>query len=54
MGEGDRYYLVVSVSDGNTIRYFRKDGYYASYDGGYLDGEVQEVSPVERVVVYYE
>lgn len=53
-GEGDQYWVVVSISDGVTTRYFRKDGWYASYDGGYLDGETLEVKPVEKVVVHYE
>lgn len=53
-GEGDQYWMVVSVSDGETTRYFRKDGWYASYDGGYLDGDVYEVAPKEKVVVFYE
>jgi hypothetical protein len=30
------------------------DGWYASYNGGELDGEVSEVTPVERVVTFYE
>lgn len=53
-GQGDQYWMVISVSDGKTTRHFRKDGWYASYDGGYLDGETYEVKPVERLVTYYE
>lgn len=53
-GEGDQYWLVLSVSDGETTRYFRKDGYYASYDGGYLDGDTSEVKPQEKRVIFYE
>lgn len=53
-GCGEQYWMVVSLSDGKTIRYFRKDGYYASYDGGTLDGEVYEVKPVTREVIFYE
>jgi hypothetical protein len=53
-GGGDQYWMVISVSDGETTRYFRKDGWYASYDGGYLDGETYEVTPKERTVVFYE
>jgi hypothetical protein len=53
-GQGDQYWMVVSVSDGETTRYFRKDGWYASYDGGYLDGDTYEVKPVERLVKFYE
>ncbi len=53
-GEGDQYWVVISISDGTTTRYFRKDGWYASYDGGYLDGETTEVKPQERLVTFYE
>lgn len=54
-GQGDDYWVVVSVSDGLTSRYFRMDGWYASYgNGGELDGEVSEVTPVEKMVVFYE
>jgi hypothetical protein len=53
-GDGDQYWVVISISDGTTTRYFRKDGYYASYDGGYLDGDTREVKPAERLVVFYE
>lgn len=53
-GDGDQYWMVIAVSDSETTRYFRKDGWYASYDGGYLDGETYEVTPQERTVVFYE
>ncbi len=53
-GQGDQYWMVVSVSDGTTTRYFRRDGWYASYDGGYLDGDTYEVRPAERLVTVYE
>src|ERR1044071_3816188 len=38
-GQGDDYWVVLSLSDGINTRYFRKDGWYASYDGGSLDGD---------------
>lgn len=53
-GQGDQYWMVVSLSDGNTTRYFRKDGYYSSYGESDLDGTTYEVQPTERVVVFYE
>jgi hypothetical protein len=53
-GDGDQYWVVISISDGLTTRHFRKDGYYASYDGGYLDGDTSEVKPVEKLVTFYE
>jgi hypothetical protein len=54
-GQGDRYWMVISLSDGTSTRYFRKDGYYSSYgEGGTLDSEVAEVRPIEKAVVFYE
>jgi hypothetical protein len=53
-GQGDTRYVVFSLSDGTNTRYFRKDGYYASYDGSTWDGEFREVTPIDRVVTFYE
>lgn len=53
-GQGDEYWFVLKITDGESVRFFRMDGYYASYDGGYYDGELKEVHPVERVVTFYE
>lgn len=53
-GQGDQFWLVISISDGLTTRYFRRDGWYASYDGGYLDTDTFEVRPAEKTVVVYE
>lgn len=52
-GQGDEYWVVISVSDGKTTRYFRKDGHYASYYGGELDGYTAEVQPKEKVITVY-
>jgi hypothetical protein len=53
-GEGDQYWVVISLSDGETTRYFRRDGWYASYDGGTLDGDTYEVRPQEKTIVVYD
>jgi hypothetical protein len=54
-GEGDQYWMVIALSDGNSTRYFRKDGWYSSYEGGgSLDSEVAEVRPIEKAVIFYE
>jgi hypothetical protein len=53
-GQGDQYWVVISLSDGTSTRYFRRDGWYASYSGGSLDGDTTEVRPAEKVVVVYE
>jgi hypothetical protein len=54
-GQGDSQYIVVKVTapDGEE-QFFRKDGYYSSYDGGEWDGDFREVKAVERTVVFYE
>lgn len=55
MDEGSNAYVVVKVThpDG-TVQHFRKDGYYASHDGYYWDGDLYEVKPVDKVVTFYE
>lgn len=53
-GEGDQYWVVVSISDGLTTRYFKRHGWYASYSGGYLDGPTEEVRPKQKMITVYE
>lgn len=53
-GMGDEYYIVLRVTEGDTVRFFRKNGWHASHDGSYLDGSLDEVKPVDRVVTFYE
>lgn len=54
-GLGDQYWVVFSLTDGDgNTRLFRRNGYYASFDGGYLDGPLLEVKPVDRMVTFYE
>lgn len=54
-GQGDEYWFVIRVeNDGDPDRYFRMDGWYASHEGGYYDGNLTEVKVVERVVAFYE
>jgi len=47
-GQGDQLWIVVKATtpDGN-VQYFRKSGWYASYDGGYYDYDLEEVFPKE-------
>lgn len=49
-GGGEYIYIVFKIGD----RHFKKEGYYASYDGSNWDGDFQEVTPIERTVVFYE
>lgn len=55
-GQGDVAYAVVSVSpvDGTSTQYFRKDGFYSSYDGFTWDGDFYEVHQTARIVTFYE
>jgi len=54
-GHGEDIYMVFKTTDADgNVQYWRKDGYYASYDGSNWDGDFREVRPVERVVTYYE
>lgn len=55
VGQGDSLWVVFSVTDGTNTRYFRVDGFYASYVGTSWEGaEIQEVQPQERVVTVWE
>ncbi|WPH57740.1 hypothetical protein [Mycobacterium phage WXIN] len=54
-GGGEEHWIVVKVTDAaGDVRYFKRDGWYASYDGGSLDGPTTEVKPVERPKIYWE
>lgn len=54
-GSGEHMHMVFSFTfpDGQ-VEYWRKDGYYASYDGGYWDGDFSKVNLVQRIVTFYE
>ena len=44
--DSEAYFVVLSLSDQTGTRYFKRDGWYASYDGGHLEeGENTEVFP---------
>jgi len=53
-GQGEVIYFVLKISAGDTVRYFRKDGYYASHYGTDWDGSFAEVSAVQRTVTFWE
>lgn len=54
-GKGDSAWVVIRTrtTDGVT-QFFRKDGYYASYEGYTWDGDFFEVNPTVKTVTYYE
>jgi pullulanase/glycogen debranching enzyme len=52
-GEGSAEYIwqVWSVKDAEgNVQYFKKEGYYMSYDGSNWDGTLFEVEPYEKTV----
>ncbi len=51
-GQGDDYWVVAHFEKFDA--YVRVDGYYASHDGGYLDGDPYLVTPKEKTVIVYE
>ena len=51
-GQGDDYWVVAHFKKFDA--YVRVDGYYSSYDGGYLDGTPYFVIPVEKTVIEYK
>ena len=57
-GEGSQedIYVVFSVADPTRLgfkRYFRKTGYYASYDGSNWDGDFTEVFPKQKEITVW-
>lgn len=55
-GNGDETWVVVQVTDVETgdVTYYRKNGYYSSFDGTDWDGSFTEVTPSERTITVYE
>jgi hypothetical protein len=56
-GEGDKYWIVFECSESDSTeppQLFKVNGWYASYDGAYLDGDVYEVAPREVTRIKYE
>jgi hypothetical protein len=57
-GEGHGEYISmvfkITMADcADTVRHFRKEGWYASHDGSYWDGDFAEVEPYEKLVTLY-
>lgn len=54
-GQGDDYWVVIRiVSADGTERFFKRLGWYQSFNGGELDGPTIEVRPREKMVTVYE
>lgn len=53
-GQGDQLWFVFRVTDADgEDRLFRKSGYYASYDGGEYDGDLDEVVEAQVLTTVY-
>jgi hypothetical protein len=51
----ETYFVVLSLTDETGTRYFKRDGWYASYDGGHLEeGEDSEVFPHSVAVIDFK
>lgn len=53
-GMGDNRYLVIKFSSPDGDFYFRKDAYYASYDGTTWDGYFYAVTPKQKTITVFE
>ena len=49
-GSGESVWTIIRVG----VQFFKKTGYYASYDGTHWDGDVTEVKRKQRTVTFYE
>ncbi len=55
MDQGSTYYIIFSITDAaGETRIFKRDGWYASHDGGYLEGPTTEVRAAEKTVTVWE
>lgn len=54
-GQGDQYWVVfkIETKDLSECRYYKWSGYYASYDGGYLEN-LYEVTPTIKTITVYK
>lgn len=54
-GQGEEYWKVYKVTEGNASILIRMDGSYASYDGPDFDPfDFRKVKAVKRTVTFYE
>lgn len=50
-GQGDRYWVVVKLVEADgTETYYRRNGWYQSFNGAELDGPTEIVKPSEKIV----
>lgn len=53
-GEGDHMHIVFRVADSHVEHFFKKSGYYSSWDSSDWDGAFVEVHPREKTITVYE
>ena len=53
-GDGDVHWIVFSISKDDVKKFFKIDGWYASYDGSYLDGDMYEVKEEPVMVMEWK
>lgn len=54
-GQGDDYWIVVRiVSEDGSERFFKRCGWYASYNGGYYEGPTLAVKPAEKTIIVWD
>lgn len=49
-GSGEYCYVILRVGE----QYFRKEGYYSSYNGTDWDGDFDEVEPYQKTITDYK
>ena len=52
-GDGEVVYCIYKVVDGDSTKYYKAHGWYASYDGSHYDG-IFEVEPYQELVTKYK
>lgn len=53
-GHGENVYMVFRLVNDDGTFFFKKDGYYASHYGTDWDGPFSQVTPVQKMVTFYE
>lgn len=52
-GQGDDYWMVLSITSGDVTRYFKMSGYHVSHDGSYYEGPFEEVNPKQETITVW-
>lgn len=52
-GKGEEYWVVFSITQDDVTRHFKKPGSYQSYAGAEWDGNLESVTPKEKVITVW-